>query len=314
MDDCVKIWVAEDKQAEVSHVAKEIRKMIKSEKYRYKDILILTRNTQDYLTILGPIFAENGIETFIDSADLMTQHPLVELIDAILTIKRKNWRYTDVMRLLRTELFIPELSSELPVDRKTRIQSIQNQVNQFRNKIDLTENVVLAYGYEGYQWTMKEPWHYTKFYYDDTDFQSDSDQRIENTANQVRFLLKNALLPFFAQLEKAKTGADAAKILYLFLEKIGVDTQLTFWRDQAIESNDLETAKKHEQIWAVLLQLLDEYVEVLVKKVLKWKVSKLFYQLVLRMRLIALCRLILIKLSFQVLKEQELLQQKLLFY
>ncbi|SEK39478.1 DNA helicase/exodeoxyribonuclease V, subunit B [Carnobacterium iners] len=263
MDDCVKIWVAEDKQAEVSHVAKEIRKMIKSEKYRYKDILILTRNTQDYLTILGPIFAENGIETFIDSADLMTQHPLVELIDAILTIKRKNWRYTDVMRLLRTELFIPELSSELPVDRKTRIQSIQNQVNQFRNKIDLTENVVLAYGYEGYQWTMKEPWHYTKFYYDDTDFQSDSDQRIENTANQVRFLLKNALLPFFAQLEKAKTGADAAKILYLFLEKIGVDTQLTFWRDQAIESNDLETAKKHEQIWAVLLQLLDEYVEVL---------------------------------------------------
>lgn len=263
MDDCIEVWSAEDKQAEVSHVAKEIRKMVKSEKYRYKDILVLTRNINDYLTILGPIFEENRIETFIDSADLMNQHPLVEFIESLLTIKRKNWRYPDVMRLLRTELFIPQLSDELPVERKVRVQSIQSQVNKFRNKIDVTENVVLAYGYEGYQWTMKEPWHYTKFYYDDIDFQSDSDQLIEQTANQVRFTLRDALIPFFNQLEKAKTGADAAKIMYLFLEKIGVDRQLTFWRDQAIENNDLETAKKHEQIWSVLLQLLDEYVEVL---------------------------------------------------
>lgn len=263
MDDCIEIWAVEDKQAEVAHVAKEIRKMIKSERYRYKDILILTRNINDYLTILEPVFSENGIETFIDSADLMNQHPLVEFIDALLTIKRKNWRYPDVMRLLRTELFVPQLSEDLPVDRKSRIQAIQNQVNEFRNKIDVTENVVLAYGYEGFQWTMKDPWHYTKFYYEDTDFQSDSDQLIEKIANQVRFLLKDNLLLFFTQLEKAKTGADAAKIMYLFLEKMGVDKQLTFWRDQAIEKNDLETAKKHEQIWSVLLQLLDEYVEVL---------------------------------------------------
>lgn len=263
MENCIEVWAGENKQAEVAHVAKEIRKLVKSGQYRYQDILVLTRNIDDYLTILDPVFNENGIETFIDSADVMNQHPLVEFLDALLMIKRKNWRYADVMRFLRTELFIPQTDINLPAERDVRVRIMQQQVNAFREHIDVTENVVLAYGYEGYQWTMKEPWHYTRFYYEDTNFQSDTDQRIEQIANEIRFILKDTLLPFFKQLDQAETGKEAAKIVYLFLEKIGVDRQLVFWRDQAIEKNDLETAKKQEQTWQAFLGLLDEYVEVL---------------------------------------------------
>ncbi|QQP71349.1 PD-(D/E)XK nuclease family protein [Carnobacterium sp. CS13] len=263
MEDCIEVWAGENKQAEVEHVAKEIRKMVKSGDYRYQDILVLTRNIEDYLTILEPIFSENGIVTFIDSADLMNQHPLVEFLDTLLSIKRRNWRYADIMRFLRTELLVPQTHNDLPAERSARVAVLQQQVNAFREEIDVTENVVLAYGYEGHQWTMKKPWHYTRFNYEDGDFQSDSDQRIEQIANTVRTFLKDTLLPFYQRLEGAETSGEAAKILYIFLEKIGVDKQLSFWRDQAVEQNDLETAKKHEQTWQTFLQLLDEYVEVL---------------------------------------------------
>ncbi|MGX7418762.1 helicase-exonuclease AddAB subunit AddB [Carnobacterium gallinarum] len=267
VDDSIEIWAASNKQAEVTHVAKEIRRLVKSGAYRFQDIIVMTRNITDYQTIINPIFKENEIELFNDGAETMNHHPLVEFLLALLAIKKYNWRYQDVMRLLRTELLIPDvLKGELSSDRESRVRVIQQKVNRFRSNVDITENVILAYGYEGHYWTMKKPWHYTKFVHEDIAGQTNEDQRIEGIANQVRDFLTRELIPLFNKLEKVKNGETAAKILYTFLESSGVSTQLAFWRDQAIEENHLETSKEHEQVWNTFLQLLDEYVEVLGKE------------------------------------------------
>ncbi len=263
MNGCIHVWAAENKQAEVTHVANEIHRLVTSGTYRYKDILVLTRDPQEYLTLLQPTFSQNQIPTFIDSADVMSNHPFSELLEALFLIKKNNWRYGDVLRLLRTELLIPQASADLPIERGERIRLQQQQAANFREKVDQTENVVLAYGYEGYHWTKKEPWHYTRFHYDEDDFQSDADLVIQETANQVKDFLNHLLTPFFNKLDKAKNGLEAAKVLYQFLEKNGVPDQLLFWRDESIEQDDLETARRHEQIWQVFIQLVDEFVEVL---------------------------------------------------
>lgn len=262
--DAIEIWAASNKQAEVTHVAKEIRRLVKSGRYRFQDILVMTRNVADYQSILNPIFEENEIEVFNDGAKKMNHHPLVEFLLALLSIKKYNWRYADVMRLLRTEMLIPNVvKEELSADREIRVRTIQHKVNQFRSQVDITENVMLAYGYEGSYWTMKKPWHYTKFVHEENNGQTSEDQRIEGIANQVRDFLTGELISLFKNLDQAKSGADAAKILYTFLESSGVATQLAFWRDQAIEENQLEVSKEHEQVWTTFLQLLDEYVDVL---------------------------------------------------
>ncbi|MER2175335.1 MAG: PD-(D/E)XK nuclease family protein [Carnobacterium sp.] len=265
MGNCIEIWAAENKQAEITHVAKEIRKLVATGDYRYKDILVLTRNMDDYLAIIEPLFSSHAIELFVDSAELMNQHPLIEVIDALVSIYKRNWRYADVMRLLRTELVIPKREGEeaLSKERAQRVNQHVQRARQFRERVDVTENVLLSYGYEGYQWTKSEPWHYTRYFYEDAEFQSDNDQRIEQIANSIKTDLAGLLVPFFNRLEKAQTSKDAAKELYVFMETIGVKDQIGFWRDQAIEDNDLEEARKHEQTWQTFLQLLDEYVEVL---------------------------------------------------
>lgn len=263
MDDCIEIWGAENKQAEVDHVATEIKKLVASGRYRYKDILVLARNPEDYRTLLEPTFDKHHIETFFDSAEVMSHHPLSELLDALFAIKKNGWRYADVMRFLRTELFLPAAEFELSADREVRVKQYIKQAAKFREAVDVTENVVLAYGYEGYQWTRKEPWKYTRFQYDEDNFQSDTDVMIEKTANTVKEFLNGTLTPFFKRLDKAKTSMDAAKLVYQFLEAHGVPDQLLFWRDELIQENDLEGARRHEQVWQVFIQLLDEYVEVL---------------------------------------------------
>ncbi|WP_407370633.1 PD-(D/E)XK nuclease family protein [Carnobacterium sp.] len=265
MGNCIEIWAAENKQAEITHVAKEIRKLVATGDYRYKDILVLTRNMDDYLAIIEPLFSSHEIELFVDSAELMNQHPLIEVIDSLVSIYKRNWRYADVMRLLRTELVIPISEGEeaLSKERAQRVNQHVQRARQFRERVDVTENVLLSYGYEGYQWTKSDPWHYTRYFYEDAEFQSDNDQRIEQIANSIKTDLTGLLVPFFNRLEKAQTSKDAAKELYVFMETIGVKDQIGFWRDQAIEDNDLEEARKHEQTWQTFLQLLDEYVEVL---------------------------------------------------
>ncbi|WP_407391047.1 helicase-exonuclease AddAB subunit AddB [Carnobacterium jeotgali] len=265
MGNCIEVWAAENKQAEITHVAKEIRKLVATGHYRYKDILVLTRNMDDYLAIIEPLFTSHAIELFIDSAELMNQHPLIEVIDALVSIYKRNWRYADVMRLLRTELVIPafEEQESLSKERAQRVSQQVERAKKYREKVDITENVLLAYGYEGYHWTKTEPWHYTRYFYEDAEFQSDNDHRIEQTANSIKTAVSGLLVPFFKRLEKAKTSKDAAKELYLFMETVGVKDQIGFWRDQSIEDNNLEEARKHEQTWQTFLQLLDEYVEVL---------------------------------------------------
>lgn len=260
----IQIWSAQNKRAEVNHVAREIRKLVASGHYRFKDILVLTRDLGEYENLFKPVFSEHEIAFFDDAKEKMSSHPLVECLQSIIAIAKKNWRYPDIMRLLRTELFVPQQSeiAEL-TDRALKVTKMTKLMNQFRAKIDVTENVILAYGYEGFYWTQDKPWMYTKFSHMDTDMQSDEDKAIEAEANEIKNFMVAALVPLFKKWEQAKTTNEALQHLYLFLETSGIKNQLAFWRDQAIEKNDLEVAKQHEQVWQSFVQLLDEYVEIL---------------------------------------------------
>lgn len=264
MDECIEIWGAETKQAEILHVANRIRKMVLQEGYRYKDIMIMSRAIESYKTVIEPTFQENDIALFIDEADTMSGHPLVELIQSLLLIFKRNWRYEDVMRFLRTELFVPHLKdTTIPTDVELRISYLKQAHSDWRREVDLTENVMLAYGYEGIAWTRDQEWIYARFQIEDMEEQLDSDKQTQATANKVRVIVRETLLPFFKRVQKAKTNRDAARLLYQFLVNNGIDDQILFWRDQSLENGDLVEARKHEQVWGTFMNMLDEFVDVL---------------------------------------------------
>lgn len=261
---CVNIWEAENKQAEALHAATFIRKLVASSKYRYRDILLVSRQLEEYKAVIEPVFEENDLPLFMDEPDTMAAHPLVDCIQSLLLIHKRYWKYQDILRFLRTELFVPiEDTSIVPKERGKRTLFWKEKNKEWRKKVDQIENVILAYGYEGSDWTKEEEWIYARFHLEEMDEQLDADKTIQQIANEVKETVRQHLIPFYKQLEKSQTNREAVRYLYQFLEKHGFQKQLLYWRDQAVEEGDLNSARKHEQVWQAFIQLLNEYVEVL---------------------------------------------------
>lgn len=261
---CIEIREAESRQAEVLHTATTIKQLVAEGNYRYKDILVSARTLEDYKMLMDSTFAENDIPLFIDEADKMSNHALVECIQSLVNIYKRHYRYEDVMRFLKTELFIPvEDERTIPKEKNERLSFWSSRAESWRKSVDTLENVMLAYGYEGNDWVRDEDWIYARFHLEEMDDQLDADKRMQEQANQARSIIRSAFLPFYKQLDRVGTNREAVRLIYQFLERHRIDAQLLYWRDQALEDGDLEDARKHEQVWQTFIQLLDEFVDVL---------------------------------------------------
>ncbi|QIL46656.1 ATP-dependent helicase [Vagococcus coleopterorum] len=256
-DNQIKLFETPTSYSEMTEVAGEIRRLVASGEYRYRDIEILTRDLATYEKIIAPIFDNHAIPFYVNNELAMKHHPLLELLINLFNIDERYYRYNDIMRLLRTELMMPSLDSE------TDYLAWQDSRKEFREKIDLTENVSLAYGYEGFYWTQEKDWLYITYDYNEGDVELDSDQKAQLYSNEVRNHLRRLLVPFYEKMAKAETAIDGATILYEFLVESGVEQEVNFWRRFAIEEGNLEEAKIHEQTWQALMNLLDDYVNIL---------------------------------------------------
>lgn len=261
----IEIWESEDVDAEVFHLASEIKKMIATGQYRYKDFQIMTRNLSDYELSFEAIFNKNNLPFFIDEKETMAQHPLLEFIVSLFSLKKRYFRRDDIFRFLRTELFIPiadEIDSEGDKEEKN-IQSHQENTREWREKVDLAENVSLAFNYQGADWVRDEDWHYSRFDIDEKSELSKEEIKIGKQANEVRAIFREKILPFIQVLDQVKSNKELAYELYQFMEDIHVRDTLESWWNELADKGQLEEAEKHEQAWEKFIEILDEFVELL---------------------------------------------------
>ncbi|MEO2701147.1 ATP-dependent helicase, partial [Enterococcus faecium] len=145
------LWEAENPTEEVRQLAVEIRRLVSEENYRYRDIQVLTKNMSLYGNILRPIFQEMAIPFYIDEEQMMENHPLIEWINSLFALDRYSYRLSDIMRFFKTELF-------LSMETETELDEWKQERDEFRKKLDITENVALAYNYQGTYWTREKDW------------------------------------------------------------------------------------------------------------------------------------------------------------
>lgn len=246
---------------EIRKIGEEIRRLVRDEKYRYKDIQILMRNPNVYNSVLPDLFQKMAIPFYLDETQEMAAHPLIEFLQALFLIDNYNYRINDVFRMLRTELFAP-------FDWQPETWYLAQQ--KYREKIDQTENVCLAYNFRGSAWTRSADWEFV-----DYDFEADvfnDAKQLEETTNDVRRSVQQLLPAFFEKIKGAENGLTAAATFYHFLEESGVKRQLLFWRDQEVAKGNLDKARNHEQTWQALLDLLDEYVLIYGADAFDWEI------------------------------------------
>ncbi|MFT8321823.1 MAG: helicase-exonuclease AddAB subunit AddB [Bacillus sp. (in: firmicutes)] len=236
-------------RAEVEGIAREILKLIRQKNYRYRDFSLLSRNMAEYQNIIETIFTDYQIPFFIDQKRTMHFHPLIELIRSSLEIFETNWRYEPVFRAIKTELLFP----------------LHEEKDRLRVKVDQLENYCLANGIKGDKWTKRDRWKYRRFQGLDWEqgVQTDQERKIEQILNEIRLSLTAPLVRLGKRLKRAKSGRSKCEALYLFLEELEVPTKLENWKTESEQKGELVKASEHDQAWNSIVDLLDQFVEML---------------------------------------------------
>ncbi|PLT33825.1 helicase-exonuclease AddAB subunit AddB [Bacillus sp. V5-8f] len=238
-----------NRRAEVEGAARTILKLVREENYRWRDIAILVRNGDSYHDLIQTVFRDYQIPVFVDSKRSMLNHPMIELIRSTLEILLSNWRYEPVFRSIKTELLYP----------------LAGNHDRIRERVDRLENFVLSRGIKGEKWTSKERWKYVRFRGLELEerTQTESEKRIEDDFNELKQMFTEPILRLSRRLKRAKNGREFCEALYLYLEELHVPEKLDKWKFEAEDEGDLLAAREHEQVWDAVMDLLDQFVEML---------------------------------------------------
>ena len=203
---------------------------------RWRDFVIICRDTTQYEGILDAALEKCGIPAFYAEKTDLSTLPLIKLVLTALRIVTRNWRQNDVITHLKTGLcpFSPE-------------------------EIDLFEDYVSTWRLRGKDF-LREEWRMHPDGYVADDRMSARSTRILETANRLRAALVPPLLHLQEGLETAANVPDMCRALYRYLEEIDVKTQL---RDAASrdfsrgESGKLR-AEETLRLYATVLDVLDQ--------------------------------------------------------
>ncbi|MCJ7840388.1 helicase-exonuclease AddAB subunit AddB [Lederbergia sp. NSJ-179] len=245
----IELKIATNRRAEMEGIAREIRRLVMEEGFRYKDIAILLRNEHDYQEMIETVFYDYEIPFFLDQKRTMLNHPLIELIRSSLEVISSHWRYEPVFRAVKTDLLFPQ-EPNLPT---------------LREQMDRLENYCLANGIKGEQWTSPQKWTYKRYAGLELENvpQTESEKEIEAELNRSRLLVVQPLQRLSRRLKTAQNGRELCEAVYLFLEELDIPKKLEIRSIEAEKKGELNAAKEHDQAWDTVMGLLDEFVEIL---------------------------------------------------
>ncbi len=231
----IELFLAKNPFSEVEQVANTITKLVANENYRYRDISVITKNIDQYASLISAIFARYNIPVFIDQKKEFSQNILVKYILAFIEILAKNWSYEAVFNFLKTGL------------------------NSFSNEeIFLLENYCVSYGIKGSKW-YKEDWKIAK-----------SDEELEKL-NEIRRKIVEPLLEFKNELNRTKTAKDIGMALYQFLDQNEIYEKLQQKAENLRKVGNIELSNIYETTWDAVIDIIEELAVVLPDEVISFE-------------------------------------------
>ena len=230
----VKLYKANNIYDEIERVAKSITALIRSGKYRYKDISVVCRNIDDYEKITSVIFKDYEIPYFLDKKLELLNNPLIILITSAFEILFKDWSYESVFKYL-----------------KTGLTGIEN------NYIYVLENFVLEYGVKGYKWTVKEI--ISESWFNNNEELSEEKIFISEIMDEVR----RPLLVFHNKIKGKHKVSHICKAIYEFLIDIHAFERINEWIEKFDEIGLEDKVKEYSQVEESVIDILDQAVDVM---------------------------------------------------
>ena len=232
--DGVTILKCSDITDECNTVALEIKKLIRSGKYRCKDIAVVERSSDKYKRIMCDVLKRYGVPVFDDSRRPLSFETLFIHITSAIECVVDSFKTESVMRYLKTGL------SELSF-----------------SDVALLEKYVLVWGISGSAWLNDFTMH-------PDGFGSVIDEVAKEKIEYLNKLRRKIILPLL-NLKKAcdgVSGLEVSKAVYSFIVDTNVSDKLY---NLSLELNNdgfpVEALQK-EASWDALIEILDTISEI----------------------------------------------------
>ena len=233
----VSIHILRQPEQEVAFLAMEMMRLRQQKDFRYRDVAVVTGDLGIYGMLVREEFARLGIPCFVDQKKSILTNSYVDMLCAVLDVLLKDFDYANCMRYLK--------STFSGVD--------PDQAN-------LVDNFLLATGIRGHKRWQQE-WDGTYVYRRKRE--EIATEAIENI-NQVRGLLWDRLGFLYEQLGRGKhTVREYAELLCDFMEQQGHYIQIQDLVDRFREQDDPESAREYEQVYEIVINVLDRLVELM---------------------------------------------------
>lgn len=225
------IHVARNPGEESMAVAEEIRKLVRKERYRYREIGVIVSDMNVYGDYLEQAFETYGIPVFMDHKRSILLNSFVEYLRSLLNMAEKNFSYESVFRFLRTNL--AGFSYE---------------------EVDELENYVIGLGIRGYKgWQNR--WIRRMKGMEEEELERLNHYRVQmvEKVDNLMFVLK----------QKRKTVKDITLAVYEFMVQENIQERLKKTEEEFQEAGELALAKEYSQIYRIIIELFDKFVALL---------------------------------------------------
>ena len=248
----ISLLTAPSRRLELEEVAKRIHQLTRHKDVPLSNIAIYSSNPQADHRLYNAIFAKHDIPHFLDYKESMMIHPIINLLHKIFDIFTANWSKGAIFTVLKSGLFVD-------VKNFAEGASYEATVAKHLEDIDMLENYVLARNIRKHDWTSGAEWIYSKY---GSVKQTDEELEVQIRLNQIKQQLIIPLLEFEGKFKDAHTVTHLATTVFEFLEQLEIPKKLQLLINTAQMCENQKEKKQHEQVWAKLLQILEQVVEV----------------------------------------------------
>ncbi len=220
-----------DRHAECRAVASEIRRLMREEGVRARDIAVAARNMADYDGVLDVALTRADIPFFMDRREDVYTEPLMALMQAALACASGGFSAEQVLRVMKTGLtgFAP-------------------------SSIARIENYVFVWNLSGRR--LREEWTGNP---DGLEEMTDKGRAQLQHLNRLRRRLVLPLEHLADNLRDNVTGQVFARSMYRYLEEARVARLVRLQVRRLRAAGDPAAAERMEDMWELLMSILDRF-------------------------------------------------------
>lgn len=227
--DCISIIPCRNKIEECDFIASEIKRLVREENYRYRDIAVIERSSGTYKNQLLSSFRKYEIDCFPDNRQPILTQPLMVFILSLFDILSDGFYTENVLRFLKTGLY--GFSVE---------------------EISLIEEYVLVWQIKSGEW--KNDWTGNPDGFG-VEF-NESSQELLDKINDLRRKIVGPVTVLKNNITDVD-GETISRELFLFLRNAKIDENLKSFTSLLSANGENDLAAEQSRIWKILTEILD---------------------------------------------------------